>query len=75
MVNAWQGPQASSRNRYTRINSTPIRQEAYSPKWREIVRLLYTHIEAEPIGDEITQKLLSFMKEHTRDNSSTGRSV
>ncbi len=41
-----------------------IRQETYSPQWREIVRLLYTHIEAEPIGDEITQKLWSFMKEH-----------
>jgi spectinomycin phosphotransferase len=41
-----------------------IRREAYSPKWREIVRLLYAHIEAEPIGNEIALKLLVFMKEH-----------
>lgn len=41
-----------------------IRREVYSPKWREAVRSLYTHIEAEPIGDEIASKLLKFMKEN-----------
>ncbi len=41
-----------------------IRQEAYSPKWREAVRSLYLHIETEPIGDEIALKLLKFMKEN-----------
>ena len=33
-----------------------IRREDYSPKWREIVRSLYTHIEAKPTGDEIALK-------------------
>nr|AIA16543.1 Phosphotransferase enzyme family [uncultured bacterium] len=42
-----------------------VRREAYSPKWREIVRSLYTHIEAEPIGDEIALQLLAFMRENT----------
>lgn len=42
-----------------------VRREAYSPKWREIVRSLYTHIEGKPIGDEIALKLLAFMKENT----------
>jgi len=42
-----------------------IRRETYSPKWREAVRSLYIHIEAEPpIGDEIALKLLAFMKKH-----------
>jgi len=41
-----------------------IRREDYSPKWREIVRSLYTFINAEPSGDEIALKLLAFMKEH-----------
>ena len=41
-----------------------IRREAYSPKWREAVRSVYTHIEAEPTGDEIAMKLLTFMKEN-----------
>ena len=41
-----------------------IRREAYSSKWREAVRLLYMHIEAEPTGDEIARKLLAFMKEN-----------
>jgi spectinomycin phosphotransferase len=39
-----------------------VRREAYSSKWREIVRSLYTHIEAEPIGDEIALQLLAFMR-------------
>lgn len=41
-----------------------IRREAYSPKWREVVRSLYTHIETEPPSDEIAIKLLAFMKEN-----------
>jgi spectinomycin phosphotransferase len=43
-----------------------VRQEVYSPKWRDAVRLLYTQIEAEPSGDEIALKLRMFMKEHSR---------
>jgi spectinomycin phosphotransferase len=42
-----------------------IRREVYSSKWREIVRSLYAHIEAEPIGDEIAIQLLTFMRENT----------
>ncbi len=41
-----------------------IRREEYSPKWREIVRSLYSYIEAEPRGDDIALKLWKFMKEH-----------
>lgn len=41
-----------------------IRREAYSPKWREAVRSLYTHIEAEPSIDEISLKLMTFFKNH-----------
>ncbi len=41
-----------------------IRRETYSSKWRDIVRSLYTYIETEPIGDEITLKLWAFMKEN-----------
>lgn len=41
-----------------------VRREVYSPKWREAVRSLYGHIEAQPIGDEIALKLLKFMKEN-----------
>jgi len=40
-----------------------VRREVYSPKWREAVRSLYIHMEAEPSGDEIAIKLLKFMKE------------
>jgi spectinomycin phosphotransferase len=39
-----------------------IRRETYSPKWRDIVRSLYGHIEAKPSGDEVARKLLMFMK-------------
>jgi spectinomycin phosphotransferase len=42
-----------------------IRRENYSPKWREAVRALYTHIESEPSGDEIALKLIAFMKKHS----------
>jgi spectinomycin phosphotransferase len=41
-----------------------IRQETYSPKWREMVRSIYPHIEAELVGDEIALKLQKFMKKH-----------
>ncbi len=41
-----------------------VRREVYSPQWRELVRSLYAHIEAEPMGDDIALKLLKFMKEH-----------
>lgn len=41
-----------------------VRCEAYSPKWREIVRSLYSHIEAQSAGDELALKLSAFMKEN-----------
>lgn len=42
-----------------------IRQETYSPKWRQIVRSLYANIENEPAShDVIALKFLNFMKEH-----------
>ncbi|SCA63815.1 hypothetical protein SCG7109_BG_00020 [Chlamydiales bacterium SCGC AG-110-M15] len=41
-----------------------IRKESYSPKWRDIVRSLYTHIDAKPSGDEVAKNLLIFMKKH-----------
>ena len=41
-----------------------IRRETYSPKWRETVRSLYTHIESAPSVDEISLKLITFMKDH-----------
>ncbi|MBY0281077.1 MAG: aminoglycoside phosphotransferase family protein [Alphaproteobacteria bacterium] len=41
-----------------------IRQESYSPKWREIVRSLYSLIEAEPSGDRVAINLLAFMQKH-----------
>ena len=43
-----------------------IRRETYSAKWREIVRSIYVHIEAEPIADEIALKLQKFMKKNLR---------
>jgi spectinomycin phosphotransferase len=42
-----------------------IRQETYSPKWRQTVRSLYTHIQNEPpSNDVISLKFLNFMKEN-----------
>jgi spectinomycin phosphotransferase len=41
-----------------------IRQEAYSSKWREIVKSLYPHIEAEPKDDPIARKLWMFMRKN-----------
>jgi len=39
-----------------------VRREDYSPKWREAVRSLYAHIESELSIDEISSKLMMFMK-------------
>jgi len=44
-----------------------IRRETYSPKWRDIVRSLFGHIEAKPSGDEWGVKLLMFMKGHREE--------
>lgn len=41
-----------------------IRRENYSPKWRQILRSLYTHIEGEPEGDAFVIKLWAFMQQH-----------
>jgi spectinomycin phosphotransferase len=41
-----------------------LRRETYSPKWREIVRSFYKHIESKPTGDEVSQELLVFMKKN-----------
>lgn len=41
-----------------------IRRESYSSKWRDIVRSSYSHLEAEPSGDEIGVKAWKFMKEN-----------
>lgn len=41
-----------------------MRKETYSPKWREAVRSLYTHIDGNITGDETALKLHAFMKEH-----------
>ena len=44
-----------------------IRREEYSPKWRDIVRSLYDHIEIKPIEDHWAKKLTMFMKEHKNE--------
>ncbi len=44
-----------------------IRREDYSTKWREIVRSIYAHVNAEPTGDEIALKLQKFMKQNLLD--------
>lgn len=41
-----------------------IRHEDYSPKWRKAVRSLYDHIESKPSTDEVSSKLMTFMKNH-----------
>lgn len=41
-----------------------LRKETYSPKWREIVRSIYQHIQDEPTHDEIALKLLVCMKKN-----------
>ena len=42
-----------------------LRREAYSAKWREIVRSLYLHIETEIMQDEIAAQLTTFMKKNS----------
>lgn len=44
-----------------------IRQETYSAKWRDVVRSIYTDIEADPIDDEIAIQLQKFMKKNMPD--------
>lgn len=44
-----------------------IRRETYSPKWRDAVRSIYIHIEADPIANEIGLKLQKFMKKNMLD--------
>jgi spectinomycin phosphotransferase len=39
-----------------------LRQERFSPKWRQIVKAILTQLESNPGGDEITKKLLAFMR-------------
>ena len=41
-----------------------VRRETFSSKWREAVRLLYTHLESYIPGDEIGSKLAKFMREN-----------
>lgn len=43
-----------------------VRRETYSPKWRETVKRLFTHLEAEVCDDEMAIKLMKFMKENAR---------
>lgn len=43
-----------------------IRRETYSPKWREIVKQLLTHIDAMLFDDEMAIKLMRFMKENAK---------
>lgn len=44
-----------------------IRQETYSPKWRNAVRSIYTHVESDLTGDEIALQLQKFMNEKMSD--------
>lgn len=41
-----------------------LRQETYSPKWRQIVSSFYDRFNASPEGDEIALKFLKFVKGH-----------
>lgn len=41
-----------------------IRQEDFSPKWREALRSLYAHIETAPVDDTIALNLWKFLKEN-----------
>jgi len=41
-----------------------LRQETYTPKWRQIVSSFYDRFNASPEGDEIALKLLKFVKGH-----------
>lgn len=41
--------------------------EDYSPKWRDIIRSLYDHIEIKPNEDHWAKKLTMFMKQHKKE--------
>lgn len=41
-----------------------LKQETYSPKWRDIVRSMYFRIESEEFSDSIAYQLSTFMKTH-----------
>lgn len=41
-----------------------LRQETYSPKWRDSVRSLYAYIQTDPTGDSIAMKLRDFMRKN-----------
>jgi spectinomycin phosphotransferase len=44
-----------------------IKQESYSPQWRNAVRSIYAHIDTDPhITDTIALSLLTWMKEHRK---------
>jgi spectinomycin phosphotransferase len=43
-----------------------LRQETYSPKWRDSVLSIYAYIKTEPILDGIALKLYNFMKENAK---------
>ncbi len=43
---------------------TRIRQEEFSPKWRDVVRSLYTHPQTISIHDEIALNLWKFLQEN-----------
>lgn len=44
-----------------------IRKEAYSPKWRDALRSIYSHVEGNPTTDETGLKLQQFMKQAMPD--------
>jgi spectinomycin phosphotransferase len=44
-----------------------IRQESYSPKWRQAVRSIYTHLERTLSSDEIALKLQNFIKKKVKE--------
>lgn len=44
-----------------------IRKEDCSPKWRDIVRALYNHIEKKPNEDRWAKQLATFMQEHKKE--------
>lgn len=46
------------------LNLDQVRQETFSPKWREAVRSLYTKFKPEQKDDDITNQLWSFLTEN-----------
>jgi spectinomycin phosphotransferase len=43
---------------------TRMRQEEFSPRWREAVRSIYTHTKTEPTCDEITLNVWKFLQKN-----------